>query len=132
MEIFKQGNTINSVSSTMDIEETGGLKIKHMANKFSRLNVKVLVAQLFLTFVTPRTTALQAPLSKEFSRGEYCSVWPCPPPGDLPDPSIPHGSNPALLHGRQILYHLSHQGSPKNIRVGQESSQPRVSSKVVL
>ena len=28
--------------------------------------------------------------------------------GDLPDP----GSNPGLLHCRQTLYHLSHQGSP--------------------
>ena len=25
------------------------------------------------------------------------------------------GSNPNLLHCRQILYHLSHQGSPNNI-----------------
>ena len=24
------------------------------------------------------------------------------------------GSNPGLLHGRQILYHLSHEGSPLN------------------
>ena len=24
------------------------------------------------------------------------------------------GSNPSLLHGRQILYQLSHQGSPNN------------------
>ena len=30
-----------------------------------------------------------------------------PSPGDLPDP----GLNPGLLHCRQILYHLSHQGS---------------------
>ena len=28
------------------------------------------------------------------------------------------GSNPGLLHGRQTLYHLSHQGSPKNTGVG--------------
>ena len=27
-------------------------------------------------------------------------------------------SNPGLLHCRQILYHLSHQGSPKNTGVG--------------
>ena len=99
--------------------------------KFSRLNVKVLVAQLCLTFATPWTIALQAPLSMEFSRQEYCSVLPCPPPRDLPDPSLLHGSNTALLHSRQIFYHLSHQGSPKNIRVGKESPQPRVSSKVM-
>ena len=38
--------------------------------------------------VTPWTVARQAPLSVEFSRQEYCSVWPFPPPGDLPDPGI--------------------------------------------
>ena len=31
---------------------------------------------------------LQAPLSMGFSRQEYWSVLPCPPPGDLPSPGI--------------------------------------------
>ena len=30
--------------------------------------------------------AHQAPLSMEFSRQEYWSRLPCPPPGDLPNP----------------------------------------------
>ena len=30
----------------------------------------------------------QAPLSVGFSRQEYWSGWPCPSPGDLPDPGI--------------------------------------------
>ena len=34
------------------------------------------------------TVALQAPLSMGFSRQEYWSALPCPPPGDLPDPGI--------------------------------------------
>ena len=34
------------------------------------------------------TGAHQAPLSMGFSRQEYCSGLPCPPPGDLPDPGI--------------------------------------------
>ena len=34
------------------------------------------------------TTAHQAPLSMGFSRQEYWSRLPCPPPGDLPDPGI--------------------------------------------
>ena len=34
------------------------------------------------------TVALQAPLSMGFSRQEYWSGLPCPPPGDLPDPGI--------------------------------------------
>ena len=39
-------------------------------------------------FVTPWTVARQAPLSMEFSRQEYWSGLPCPPPGDLPNPGI--------------------------------------------
>ena len=42
----------------------------------------------FRLFGTPWTVARQAPLSVEFSRGEYWSGLPCPPPGDLPDPGI--------------------------------------------
>ena len=39
-------------------------------------------------FVTPWTVACQAPLSIQFSRQEYWSRLPFPPPGDLPDPGI--------------------------------------------
>ena len=39
-------------------------------------------------FVTPWTIAHQAPLSTGFSRQEYWSGLPCPPPGDLPDSGI--------------------------------------------
>ena len=39
-------------------------------------------------FVTLWTVARQAPLSMGFSRQEYWSGLPCPPPGDLPDPGI--------------------------------------------
>ena len=38
----------------------------------------------------------QAPLSMEFSRQEYWSGLPFPPPGDLPNPGIDPKS-PALL-----------------------------------
>ena len=44
-----------------------------------------------------------------FSRQEYWSGLPCPPPGDLPN----QGLNPHLPHCRWILYCLSHQGNPK-------------------
>ena len=37
-------------------------------------------------FTTAWTIARQAPLSMGFSRQEYWSGWPCPPPGDLPHP----------------------------------------------
>ena len=45
------------------------------------------VAQLYL-FVTLRTVAPQAPLSMGFSKKEYWSGLPCPPPGDLPNPGV--------------------------------------------
>ena len=41
------------------------------------------------------TIALQAPLSMGFSRQEYCSGFPCPPPGDLPNPGIELASLPS-------------------------------------
>ena len=46
------------------------------------------------SFVTPWTTAHQAPLSMEFPRQEYWSRLPLPSPGDLPNP----GMEPCLLH----------------------------------
>ena len=58
----------------------------------------VSVAQLCLTLATPWTVARQAPLSMGFSRQEYWSGVPFPPPGDLPDPGIKPRS-PALQVG---------------------------------
>ena len=46
-------------------------------------------------FVTPWTVAQQAPLSLGFSRQEYWSGLPCPPPGDLPDRGM-EPTSPAL------------------------------------
>ena len=42
----------------------------------------------FQLFVTLWTIARQAPLSMGFSRQEYRSGVPCPPPGDIPNPGI--------------------------------------------
>ena len=55
-------------------------------------------------FATPWILACQDPLSVEFPRQEYWSGLPFSPPEDLP--------NTGLFHCRQILYHMSHQGSP--------------------
>ena len=44
-------------------------------------------------FVTLWTVACQAPLTMGFSRQEYWSGLPCPPPEDLPDP----GTEPMSL-----------------------------------
>ena len=56
-----------------------------MLSRFSRVQL----------FATPWTIALQAPLSMGFSRQEYCSGLPCPPPGDLPNPGIELASLPS-------------------------------------
>ena len=54
-------------------------------------------------FVIPWTVACQAPLSMGFSRQEYWSGLPCPPPRDLPDPRIePMSSASPALAGRFI------------------------------
>ena len=52
-------------------------------------------------FVTPWTAASQVPLFMGFSRQEYWSGLPYPPPGDLPDPGIETASlmSPALAGG---------------------------------
>ena len=48
----------------------------------------VLVAQSCPTLCNPMDCSHQIPLSMGFSRQEYWSGLPCPPPGDLPDPGI--------------------------------------------
>ena len=61
-------------------------------------------------FTIPWTEAHQAPLSMEFSRQEYWSGLPFPPPGDLLDPGIePMFAVAAALAGGLFLSHL---GSP--------------------
>ena len=62
-------------------------------------------------FVTPWTVAHQAPLSMGFSRQEYGSGVPCPPPEEFSSSRIESTSpvSPALLVDSLSL---SHQGSP--------------------
>ena len=92
-------------------QKFGGGKQNYTVSK-SIMKVKVLVAQSCQLFETPWTVAYQVPLSVQFSRQEYCSgclsllQWIF----------LTQGLNPhilCLLHCRQILYLLSHQGSPK-------------------
>ena len=65
-------------------------------------------------FVTPWTVARQAPLSMGFSRPEYWSGLPFPPPRDLPDPGIKPRS-PTL---QADSLPAKPQGKPKNTGVG--------------
>ena len=60
-----------------------------------------LVASVLSDFATPWTVAHQAPLSMGFSRQEYWSGLPFPPPEDLFDPGIKSSSlmSPALAGG---------------------------------
>ena len=52
-------------------------------------------------FATLWTAACQAPLSEGFSRQEYWSELPCPPPGELPDPGFePVSPGAPALAGR--------------------------------
>ena len=55
-----------------------GVDLNAMLSHFSRVWL----------FVTPWTATCQASLSMGFSRQEYWSGLPYPPPGDLPDPGI--------------------------------------------
>ena len=60
-------------------------------------------------FETPWTVAHQAPLSLGFSRQEYWSGLPCPPPGNL---LWPRDWTCISCIGRWVLYPPSHLGSP--------------------
>ena len=55
-------------------------------------------------FVTLWAAAHQAPLSMGFSRQEYWSGLPCPPPGDLLDPGVELMSLMSPCTGRRVLY----------------------------
>ena len=57
------------------------------------------------------TTALQAPLSMGFSRQEYWSGLPCPPPGDHPEPGVePTSPESPGLQAKSLP--LRHRGRP--------------------
>ena len=105
------GPTLGNTSVTVDVViseyvctiETGSwyLKFACMFGCFSCIRL----------FVTPRTVARQAPISMRFSRQEYWSELPCPPPGNLHDPGIePRSPASPALQAHSLL--LSHQGSP--------------------
>ena len=73
-----------------------------------KYEVKMLAPQSCLTLATAWIVSSQAPLSMQFYRQEYQSGAAITFSRRYPNP----GSNPGLLHCSQIVYHLSHQGSP--------------------
>ena len=70
--------------------------------------VCVLVAQSCLTLCVSMDCSPPGFSVHGILQAKILEGLPFPPPGDLPDPGIESG----LLHWRQILYCLSHQGSP--------------------
>ena len=70
--------------------------LKKWVQGLPREQCACLAAQSCLTLQTPQTVAHQAPLSMEFSRKEYWSVLPFPPPGDIPDSRIKPSSLASL------------------------------------
>jgi len=81
-----------------------------------------LVAQSCPTLCHPMNYSPPGSSAHGIFRQEYWSGLPCPPPGIF----LTQGLNPSLLHCRQILYCLSHQGSLfllQGIFLPQESNQ---------
>ena len=75
------------------------------------------------------TVALQALLSMEFSRQEYCSRLPCLTPGDLPDPGIEPVSPEVGFFTAEPPRKLSFNPSKwENERTKPGCSDPRISS----
>ena len=60
----------------------------------------------------PGTVALQTSLSMGFSKQEYCSGYPFPPPGDRPNPEL----NMHLLHWQVASLPLSQLESPIKLK----------------
>ena len=77
--------------------------------------------QLCPTLCNPMDCTPQVPLSMGFSRQEYWSGLPCPPPGDLPDPGIEPASLYVSCFGRQVLYHERHLGSTSSSHMALKS-----------
>ena len=78
-------------------------------------------------FRTPWTAARQAPLSMEFSKQEYCSGLPFPPPGIFPT----QGLNLGLPHCRRILYDRATRGTSRGV-LQKQCSSPSVFLSVLV
>ena len=93
--------------------------------------VLCLVAQCVWLFATPWTAARQAPLSMGILQARILAWIAMPSSRGSSQPrDWTQGLNPGLPHCRQILYHLSHQGSPRILEwvaypFSRGTSQPR-------
>ena len=82
----------------MVLKPRGQVDLKYIYHTAGLHNFVCKVTSVMSNSATPWTVACQAPLSVGFSRQEYWSELPCPPPGDLPDPGMELASllSPAL------------------------------------
>ena len=80
-----------------------GIHPIHEGSSLMRVCVLSRFSRVWL-FVTLWAVARQAPLSKGFSKQEYWSRLPCPPPGDLPDPGMEPVSLTSTCISQQVLY----------------------------
>ena len=74
-------------------------------------------------FATPWTVTHKATLSRGFSRQEYWSGLPCPPPGDLPNPGIEPESLVSNVHWQEGSLLLASTGEAQNDDLGTHSGQ---------
>ena len=102
LKIWHQSWTSNTLS-TQDVERIT-----------TALNSAVLSGSVVSNSETLWTVACQAPLSMEFSRQEYWSGLPCPPPGDLPNP----GTKPRCPALQADSLPSEPPGKPRNTGVG--------------
>ena len=79
-------------------------------------------------FVTPWTVSHQTPLSMQFSRQEYWSGLPFPPPGDLPNP----GTEPLSLRSPELacgFFTTSTTWEAHSLLHSSEKSAPRFTTR---
>ena len=97
----------NKLSEEETLLPTMFLSLSKLELVYLKVKWRESVSRIWFS-ATPWTVGCQVPQSMEFSRQEFWSGLSFPSPGDLPDSRI----EPMLLHCKQILYHLSHQGRP--------------------
>ena len=88
----------------------------------------VLCSVLPDSFETPRTVAHQVSLSMRFSRQEYWSELPFPPPEELTNPGT-EPMSPSLSHWQVGSLPLSQWGSPKKQQKNQKKKKKKKSNK---
>ena len=97
-----ESSTLFSPSSTWETEgQIRSLNSSVLSSHSSPLCMLSHFSPVWL-FATLWTVAHQALLSMGFSRQEYWSGFPCPPPGDIPNPGIKPGSS--ALQGDSLLW----------------------------